>query len=160
MTEGDVVLTPLPQADGQVRNRPAVVLRIMPPHGDLLVCGVSTQLHHETPGFDEVIRPGDSDFDASGLRAASLIRLGFLVVLPAGGFLGSIGSIAPERHRRLPLRLSEHLVDGREAVLQDYVQAEGRSFILIRFIVRIAHGKERSPNTNMSNPTPHHFYLL
>jgi hypothetical protein len=36
MTEGDVVLTPLPQADGQVKNRPAVVLRAMPPHGDLL----------------------------------------------------------------------------------------------------------------------------
>jgi hypothetical protein len=55
MTEGDVVLTPLPQADGLVKNRPAVVLRAMPPQGDLLVCGVSTQLHHETPGFDEVI---------------------------------------------------------------------------------------------------------
>ena len=71
MTEGDVVPTPLPQADGQVKNRPAVVLRAMPPHGDLLVCGVSTQLHHATPGFDEVIRPGDSDFASSSLRAAS-----------------------------------------------------------------------------------------
>jgi mRNA interferase MazF len=116
MTEGDVVLTPLPQADGQVKNRPAVVLRAMPPHGDLLVCGVSTQLHHETPGFDEVIRPADPDFAASGLKAASLIRLGFLVVLPVSSFLGSIGSIAPERHGRLLQRLSEYLVRGREAV--------------------------------------------
>jgi mRNA interferase MazF len=32
MNEGDVVLTPLPQADGQVKNRPAVVLRAMPRH--------------------------------------------------------------------------------------------------------------------------------
>lgn len=32
MKEGDVVLTPLPQADGQVKNRPAVVLRNVPPH--------------------------------------------------------------------------------------------------------------------------------
>ena len=40
MTDGDVVLVPLPQADGQVKNRPAIVLRAMPPHGDLLVCGV------------------------------------------------------------------------------------------------------------------------
>jgi mRNA interferase MazF len=113
MTEGHVVLTRLPQADGQIKNRPAVVLRIMPPHGDLLVCGVSTQLHHETTGFDEVIRPGDPDFDASGLRAASLIRLGFLVVLPVSSFLGSIGSIAPERHRRLVQQLSDYLVRDR-----------------------------------------------
>lgn len=27
MTEGDVVLTPLPQADGQVKNRPAPLKR-------------------------------------------------------------------------------------------------------------------------------------
>lgn len=113
MIEGDVVLTPPPQADGQVKNRPAVVLRVMPGHGDLLVCGVSTQLHHETRGFDEVIRPDDPDFAASGLKAVSLIRLGFLAVLPVTSFLGSIGSISPERHGRLWQRLCEYLVRGR-----------------------------------------------
>ena len=112
MREGDVALTPLPQADGQVKNRPAIVLRTMPPHGDLLVCGVSTQLRHQVAGFDEVIKPGDPDFVGSGLKAASLIRLGFLAVLPATSFIGSIGSIAPERHRRLLQRLSKHLVGG------------------------------------------------
>ena len=109
MNEGDVVLTPLPQADGQVKNRPAIVLRTMPPHGDLLVCGVSTQLRHQVAGFDDVIKPGDADFVRSGLKAPSLIRLGFLAVLPAASFIGSIGSITPQRHRRLLQRLSEHL---------------------------------------------------
>src|SRR5665213_3749099 len=33
----DVVLTSLPQADGKGKNRPAVVLRVMPEYGDLLV---------------------------------------------------------------------------------------------------------------------------
>jgi hypothetical protein len=37
-------------------------------------------------------------------------------VLPVSSFLGSIGSISPERHRRLVQRLSEYLVRGREAV--------------------------------------------
>lgn len=114
MTEGDVVLTPLPQADGRVKNRPAIVLRTMPPHGDFLVCGVSTQLRHEVPDFDDLIGPDDPDFAASGLKAASLIRLGFLVVLPVSNFLGSIGSITPKRHRRLVRRLSEYLVRGHE----------------------------------------------
>jgi mRNA interferase MazF len=47
MKEGDVVLTPIPQADGVIKNRPAIVLRTMPPYRDFLVCGVSTQLDKE-----------------------------------------------------------------------------------------------------------------
>ena len=54
----------------------------MPPYGDLLVCGVSTQLRQRVAGFDDQIGPGDPDFRASGLKAPSLIRLGFLAVLP------------------------------------------------------------------------------
>ena len=111
MKPGDVVLAPLPQADGQIKNRPAVVLRLMRPHGDLLVCGVSTQLHQEVVGFDETIRAEDSDFAGSGLKAASLIRLGFLVVLPVGSFIVSIGAIAPARHRRLLEKLSSFLLE-------------------------------------------------
>lgn len=109
MKEGDVILTPLPQADGQVKNRPAIILRAMPPYGDFLVCGVSTQLHHEVAGFDDPIRPSDADFAASGLKAASLIRLGFLAVLPGSGLLGVIGSIDQPRHLRLLDRLANHL---------------------------------------------------
>ena len=97
------------QADGQVKNRPAIILRTMPPYGDFLVCGVSTQLHHEVAGFDDLVRPGDTDFAASGLKAASLIRLGFLAVLPAGSLLGAIGTIDEARHVRLLDRLASHL---------------------------------------------------
>ena len=55
MMEGDVVLTPIPQADGRVKNRPAIVLREMLPYHDLLVCGVSTQLKQYVKDFDEII---------------------------------------------------------------------------------------------------------
>ena len=82
MNEGDVILTPIPQADGNVKNRPAVILREMPLYGDMLVCGVSTQLHQHVQDFDEIIVPADTDFTSGGLVAASLIRLDFLVVLP------------------------------------------------------------------------------
>lgn len=116
MTEGDVALTPLPQANGQTKNRPVILLRSMPPHGDYLVCGVSTQMRHEVSGFDDLIQPGDADFGASGLKAPSLIRLGFLAVLPARDLLGSIGSISRVRHRRLLVRLSRHLSSEREII--------------------------------------------
>jgi len=75
------VLTPLPQADGEAKQRPAILLRQVPPFGDWLVCGVSTQVHHEIVGFDDLIEPSHADFAGSGLKAPSLIRLGFLVGL-------------------------------------------------------------------------------
>ena len=110
MTEGDVVLTPVPQADGQVKNRPAIFLREMRPHRDLLVCGVSIQLHTQVPNFDEIISPADADFRTSGLVSPSLIRLGFLAVVPRNRVIGTIGSISPERHRRLLKALSDYLI--------------------------------------------------
>ncbi len=99
MREGDVVLTPVPQADGAIKNRPAIILREMPPYKDLLVCGISTQLHQQVKDFDEIISPADADFPSSGLKSESLIRLGFLAVLPRSSIAGSIGLISSERHK-------------------------------------------------------------
>ena len=110
MKEGSVVLTPVAQANGMLKNRPAIILREMPRFRDVLVCGVSTQLHQQVPGFDEVIAPTDTDFGASGLKAASLVRLGFLAVVPRWDIIGAIGAIAPERHTRLLKRLSDYLL--------------------------------------------------
>ncbi len=109
MNQGDVILTPVPQVDGNIKNRPAIFLREMPPYRDVLVCGVSTQLHREVKGFDEVIRSTDSDFSTTGLKTDSLIRLGFLAVIPRKAALGSIGTISAGRHRRLLKRLSDYL---------------------------------------------------
>lgn len=109
MKEGDIVLASVPQANGAVKNRPAVVLREMPRFSDLLVCGVSTQLHQRVKDFDELISPSDTDFASSGLLAESIIRLGFLAVLPRKSIVGSIGSISKDRHERLLQRLSKYL---------------------------------------------------
>jgi len=110
MREGDLVLTPIPQANGQVKNRPVLVLREMPAFHDLLVCGVSSRLHQQVSGFDEVIMPSDSDFAASGLHTASLIRLGFLALLPRRTIIGLIRAIAPDRHARLLRTFSDYLI--------------------------------------------------
>lgn len=110
MQESDVVLTPVPQANGMIKNRPAILLREMRPYGDFLVCGVSTQLHQQVRGFDEIISSADADFNMSGLTATSLIRLGFLSVLPRTKILGSIGAISVARHQRLLKILSDYLI--------------------------------------------------
>lgn len=114
MKEGDVVLAPLPQANGQIKNRPCVALRQMPRFGDWLVCGVSTQLHQEVAGFDDPILMCHADYTGSGLKASSLIRLGFLAVLPEHRFLGTIGRLAVERHRLLLQRLGAYLISVSE----------------------------------------------
>ena len=106
MKEGDVVLTRIPQADGRIKNRPAIILREMPPYKDFLVCGVSTQIDKQLKGFDEVIFSSDDVFAASGLKATSLVRLGFLAVLPSAQIIGAIGS----RHQTLLQSLSSHLL--------------------------------------------------
>ena len=110
MREGDVILTPLPQADGARKPRPALLLRELPPYGDYLACGISTQLHQAVPQFDEVISSADADFGTSGLLSSSVIRLGFLAVLPSQRIVGTIGRVAPDRHARLLRTLSKHLV--------------------------------------------------
>ncbi len=110
MKEGDVILTPVPQADGVIKNRPAIILRELPPYRDVLVCGVSTQLHQKVKDFDETIAPADADFGSSGLKSESLVRLGFLTVLPRHSIIGTIGSVSSERHKRLLKTLSDYLV--------------------------------------------------
>ena len=110
MREGELVLALLPQADGQSKNRPALFLRALPPFGDALLCGVSTQLAREVKGFDEVITASDADFSSRGLVAASLFRLGFLAVIPVNQLVGSIGHISTERHQRLLRNLGEYLL--------------------------------------------------
>jgi mRNA interferase MazF len=109
MKETNVALAPIPQSDGRVKPRPVVVLREMPPFGDWLVCGVSTQLQQHVADFDEIVTPDDADFAKSGLKAASLVRLGFLTVIPTSQIMGVIGSISRARHQRLIHSLRQHL---------------------------------------------------
>lgn len=109
MKEGDVLLASLPQSDGIVKNRPVLCLALMPPYQDLLVCGLSTQMQQAVPDFDEVLEPGEADYSSSGLKAASVIRLGYLAVLPRSEIKGRIGSVSKARLDRLRMKLSDFL---------------------------------------------------
>jgi mRNA interferase MazF len=111
MREGDVALVSLPQSDGRRKPRPCILLRRMPPFGDWLICGVSTQLHQQVAGFDDIMEVTHADFPNSGIRAASLIRLGFLTVIPRAEFIGIIGRVSKERHKRLLRRLAKFILD-------------------------------------------------
>ena len=109
MKEGNIVLTPIPQPNQEIKNRPALILRIMPKYQDFLICGISSQLKQYIRDFDEIITSEGDDFKESGLIKTSVIRLGFLTVIPSRQIIGSIGSISTIRHRRLLQNLSQYL---------------------------------------------------
>jgi mRNA interferase MazF len=109
MKQGDILVAMMPQSSVPAKVRPALYLKTMPPFQDVLVCGVSTQVHQLVRDFDELIEFGDPDFQTSGLRAASIFRLGYLAVIPHTQIKGRIGSIAPERLKRLLNNLADFL---------------------------------------------------
>ncbi len=109
MKAGDLVLARLAQADAEGKVRPVLLLCQIPPFGDWLVCGISSQLRRFQENFDELIQPNAPDFSISGLKSASVIRLGFLGTLAATQIGGSFGSIDPSRLLRLRRALARHL---------------------------------------------------
>jgi mRNA interferase MazF len=108
---GKIVLTKLLQSDGQIKPRPALILKAMPPYGDFLVCGISSKLYQEATGFDEIISIEDQDFIESRLKQTSLIRLGWLETIPANTIKGITGTVSTQRLNRLVSRLSSYIAD-------------------------------------------------
>jgi mRNA interferase MazF len=60
--------------------------------------------------FDELIDEKSASFIQSGLRQSSLIRLGFLAVIPHNKIHGTIGRIGSGLHRNLVERLAKYLL--------------------------------------------------
>jgi len=83
MKKGDIVLIEMPQSDGMIKKRPALLIAQMPKYNDWLVCGISSQIHQYITGFDERIDHGHPDYNISGLIKPSVVRLGFLDVIPS-----------------------------------------------------------------------------
>jgi mRNA interferase MazF len=109
MKKGNIILTALPQQDGQLKQRPVLILKEMPAYGDFLVCGVSSQINQYIANFDEILNQDDDDYKQSGIIKPSVIRLSFLAVIPKKSIAGSIGKIADSRYNKLIKNLTEYL---------------------------------------------------
>ena len=103
MKPGDIVLIRFPQADlksGKLRL--ALIIAISPSrHRDLLLALISSRLHQATLGFDEIINTSDFDYITTGLKVASLIRLGRLTSVESSVINARLGTISPERLIRI-----------------------------------------------------------
>lgn len=103
MKPGDIVLIRFPEADWQSgKLRPALIIAISASrHRDLLLALISSRLHQATLGFDEIINTSDSDYITTGLKVASLIRLGRLTSVESSVINARLGNISPERLTRI-----------------------------------------------------------
>ena len=109
---GQIVLFRFPQTDQERgKLRPALLLGKLPgPYDDWLISMISSQTRHYIEGFDELVQENEADFAVSGLKAASVIRVGRLAVVEGGIVLGAIGEVSPERLRRIKARLADWLL--------------------------------------------------
>ncbi len=96
LSEGDLIVAELPQADGRTKPRPVLLLRELPGFGDFLVCGVSSQIHQAQNDFDQIIAVTDAFFGASGLQVSSVVRLNFLSTLSTRRMTRHLGRIPSE----------------------------------------------------------------
>lgn len=78
-------------------------------YDDWLICMISSQTRHYLAGFDELVRETDSDFVQSGLKLASVIRVGRLAVVSGNILLGAIGEVLPQRLSRVKQTLASWL---------------------------------------------------
>jgi mRNA interferase MazF len=75
-------------------------------HPDLLLALITSQMHQAVPNFDEVIDTIDSNFSKTGLKVASLVRLGRLVSVEASVINARLGRISSNRLQGIQGRLA------------------------------------------------------
>lgn len=100
---GQIAVLRFPLTDlTQGKSRPVLLLAPVPgPYEDWLIAMISTQLQHAVKGFDEILDPNEADFQQSGLKLPSVIRVGRLAVVGADVLLGAIGEVNSDRLHRI-----------------------------------------------------------
>ncbi|MFO7681541.1 MAG: type II toxin-antitoxin system PemK/MazF family toxin [Chloroflexota bacterium] len=111
MKPGDIILIRFPQADLQAgKLRPALIIAITPgPYSDVLLALISSRTYQTIPEFDEIVDPSDSDYQASGLKVRSVVRLSRLATVESSVINARLGNISPERLQQLKERLVDWL---------------------------------------------------
>jgi mRNA interferase MazF len=114
-TRGDVVLARFPftnQADTKLR--PVLVLAEIPgAYRDYIVLFISSQLGQATPNFDVILGPSHPAFANSGLRTASVFRVGKVAALSDVLLAGTLGRLDQTVFVEIVRRLARLLETGQ-----------------------------------------------
>ena len=114
MIAGNIILLDFVQSNGVVKKRPALVLAVLPRFSDLLIAGISTQLHQAIPHVDIELLDGQSGFKSSGLKQSSIVRLTLLSRIERSDprIFGTIGSLEPVLLNQAKRNLSDLILQG------------------------------------------------
>ena len=107
--EGKIIVTIFPQ-DKQKKLRPSLALPEFPKYGDVLVCGITSQIHQYIPALDLLLDKDHPDFKNTGLKFPGVRRLNMLTMIPISNINGTIGQISASTHRSLLQSLADYLV--------------------------------------------------
>lgn len=108
MKEGDVVLVVFP---GEVKKRPALLLKQFPKYGDYLTCAISSQLHQYDHELGWILDEGHPDYSGSGLQLPSVFRLDVIARFSVNEIVGVIGNISTTEHRNLLQKFADFLLN-------------------------------------------------
>ena len=114
MEEGSIVRIALPQSNGNLRSRPALILKKVKPYDDYLLCSISSKIHNEIKDLDIVIGIEHPDFVSSRLKYPGLIRTANLFTIPASLIEGKIGFISEQTHDKILQNLSKFILNRRK----------------------------------------------
>jgi len=114
--EGHIVLFSFPYTDlSDKKLRPALVLKKLPGiFDDWLICMISSRTHLYISELDEIIKPGDDDFEKSRLKVQSVIRVCRLAVVESTLFEGILGEISSKRLNRIKETLAKWLLNNHK----------------------------------------------
>ena len=109
MEEGAIVKVSLPESDGKIRSRPALILKRIPPYNDWLMCVISGGVHNRVDGLDILIDVKHPDFLSMRLKYPALIRAGFLFTLSEEKIEGTIGSVGKATLKELKKNITDFI---------------------------------------------------
>ncbi|MGA2231507.1 MAG: type II toxin-antitoxin system PemK/MazF family toxin [Tepidisphaeraceae bacterium] len=104
---GDVVLVPFPFADLTGKKvRPALIVSADPQGSELILAFITSVLTNRSPRGAEIeLLQSGAEFQSTGLKADSLIRLDKLVTLSSGVISRRLGKIGPSTKNALATML-------------------------------------------------------
>src|SRR5271163_3899018 len=109
MNEGSVIRFALQQNDGKLVQRPALIVKKIPPYNDYLICGISKSTGLAVKGLDLIITENDSDFNTWGLNYPGLIRCGWLYTVSSKYIEGTLGNVSHESYKTILSNLTAFL---------------------------------------------------
>ncbi len=114
MKPGDVILIRFPRTDlSKGKLRPALIIATAPGrHADLLLVLITSRAYQAVSDFDEIIDPSDIDYDKTGLKTRSVVRLARLTSVESSVINARLGHVSPERLQLIRDRIILWLQEG------------------------------------------------